>query len=319
MNFTFTDKLVSLIKAKRSHVCVGLDPRIENIPNNLINNSLKKAGKIPELVAEAFFRFNQKIIDAVADHACAVKVQIAFYEQYGHLGIKCFEETINYAKEKELIVIADVKRNDIGSTVKAYSTGYLGRCVVQGIEYKSFDVDCITVNPYLGSDGILPFIEDIKKYSKGIFVLVRTSNTSAKELQDLKVGKKNVYEMIGELVNKWGQGTVGQRGYHAVGAVVGATYPEEARKLRTLMPNIYFLVPGYGAQGATAKDVVACFNKDGLGAIVNSARDIIFAYQKESWKKQFSEYQFDEAARAATIQMKEEINLSLRNADILYF
>lgn len=316
---TFSDRLITEIENKKSHVCVGLDPRLENIPKHIINDCIKNFGPTPEAVAESFFLFNKKIIDAVKDHACSIKIQIAFYEQYGYLGVKSFKKTIDYAKEKRLIVIGDVKRNDIGSTVKAYSLGYLGRVLINDKEQSIFDVDCITTNPYFGSDGILPFIEDIKKYHKGIFVLVRTSNKSAIELQDLKINKRKLYEIVGELVNKWGQNTSGIRGYSSVGAVVGATYAKEAKKLRKLMPNVYFLVPGYGAQGATAKDVVECFNKDGLGAIVNSARDIIFAYQKQPWKNQFSEYQFDEAARAATINMKNEINIALGEAGIPIF
>lgn len=316
MDLTFSDRLISSVESKKTHVCVGLDPRIENIPKYLIKECFDGFGSTINAVTELFFQYNKKIIDAVADYACAIKVQVAFYEQYGHLGIRCFENTIEYAKKKELIVIGDVKRNDIGSTVRAYSSGYLGCTNIGSNEISIYGVDSITVNPYLGSDGILPFVEDINKYSKGIFVLVRTSNQSAVELQDLKTGVKGkkIFEKVGELVNKWGQGTTGNRSYTSVGAVVGATYPEEAKSLRKLMPNTYFLVPGYGAQGATASDIAPFFNADGLGALVNSSRDIIFAYQKHPWKSKYTEKQFDFAAKAATVFMRDEINKSLKKA-----
>lgn len=309
---TFTDRLMSAIERKRSHVVVGLDPRFESIPSHLQHKITQKFGFTVQAMSEIIFEFNRQIIDAVHEHAVAVKPQIAFYEKFGHLGIKAFEQTISYAKQKGLIVIADVKRNDIGSTVEAYSDGYLGRAEFWNNEQRPvFDADSITVNAYLGWDGVQPFITDMRKYVKGIFVLVKTSNESSVELQDLETGKGKIYVIVARLVDKWGEGTEGQKGYKSVGAVVGATYPEEAALLRQVMPRSYFLVPGYGAQGATAKDITSCFNLDGYGAIVNSARDIIFAYQKAPWKDQFTEEEFAEAAKAATIRMKEEINTAL--------
>lgn len=315
---TFTDRLMSTIEQKKSHVVVGLDPRFESIPSHLQHRVTQQFGFTVQAMSEVIFEFNRRIIDAVHEHAVAVKPQIAFYEKFGHLGIKAFEKTISYAKQKGLIVIADVKRNDIGSTVKAYSDGYLGRAEFWNDEQRPvFDVDSMTVNAYLGWDGIQPFITDVKKYGKGIFVLVKTSNESSVELQDLETDKGKIYVIAARLVDKWGEGTEGRRGYKSVGAVVGATYPEEAIVLRRIMPKSYFLVPGYGAQGATAREVVSCFNPDGYGAIVNSARDIIFAYLKAPWRDQFTEEEFAEAAQAATIRMKEEINAALGERRLL--
>lgn len=315
---TFTDRLMSAIEQKRSHIVVGLDPRFESIPSCLQRGITQKFGFTVQAMSEVIFEFNRRIIDAVHEHAAAVKPQVAFYEKFGHLGIKAFEQTISYAKQKGLIVIADVKRNDIGSTVEAYSDGYLGRAEFWNDEQRPvFDADSITVNAYLGWDGVQPFITNMRKYAKGIFILVKTSNESSVELQDLETDKGKVYVIVARLVDKWGEGTEGQRGYKCVGAVVGATYPEEATLLRRIMPKSYFLVPGYGAQGATAREVVSCFNPDGYGAIVNSARDIIFAYQKAPWRNRFAEDEFAEAAQAATIRMKEEINAALKEKGLL--
>lgn len=315
---TFTDRLISVIERKKSHVVVGLDPRLEGIPSHLQRGITQKFGFTAQAMSEVIFEFNQRIIDAVHEHAVAVKPQIAFYEKFGYLGIKAFEQTVSYAKQKGLIVIADVKRNDIGSTVEAYSDGYLGRAEFWNNEQRPvFDVDSMTVNAYLGWDGIQPFIRDVKKYGKGIFVLVKTSNQSSVELQDIETDKGKIYEIAARLVDKWGEGTEGRMGYKSVGAVVGATYPAEATLLRRIMPKSFFLVPGYGAQGATAREVVSCFNPDGYGAIINSARDIIFAYQKTPWRDQFPQEEFAEAAQAATIRMKEEINAALEESGLL--
>ncbi|GAB6138496.1 orotidine-5'-phosphate decarboxylase [Halanaerobaculum tunisiense] len=295
----FADQLIDEVLAKQSHVCVGLDPRLNRIPAEIKEKAVKQYGKTPEAVAEAFLDFNQGIIDAVKDHVPVVKPQMAFYEQYGYQGVKAFEETVAYAKEQGLLVITDAKRNDIGSTAKAYATGYL-----EG------PTDSLTVTPYLGADGIKPFL-DYCHQDKGIFILVKTSNPSAAELQDLKVEEGElVYEKLAQLVVEWSKGTIGNQGYSAVGAVVGATYPQEAKNLRQLMKQNYFLVPGYGAQGGGAKDVLPCFNEDGLGAIVNSSRGINFAYQNDDYS---ADYQ--QAAKEAVIKMKEDINSALEKAD----
>lgn len=298
------DLLVQKIKEKNNPSVAGLDPKIEYVPKFIKERSYENYGKNLKGACEAIWIFNKSLIDALYDVVPAVKPQSAFYEMYGLYGEEILHRTIRYAKEKGLYVILDVKRNDIGSTAEAYSKAYLGKVDIDGEEFSPCDVDSVTVNPYLGTDGILPFVNDCKAYDKSIFALVKTSNPSSGELQDLDNGDKKIFERVAECVNKWNSDTIGKSGYGAVGAVVGATYPEQAQILRKLMPQSYFLVPGYGAQGGGAKDVVPCFNEDGLGAIVNSSRGIMCAYKKGDW----AEEQFAEAARAEAIRMKEEIN-----------
>ncbi|MGN1116686.1 MAG: orotidine-5'-phosphate decarboxylase, partial [Candidatus Ornithomonoglobus sp.] len=253
--------------------------------------------------AKALLEFNKGLIDALYDIVPAVKPQSAFYEMYGLNGEEVLHRTIKYAKEKGLYIILDVKRNDIGSTAEAYSKAYLGNVDIDGVTEEPCPVDCVTVNPYLGTDGIKPFVNDCKTFDKAIFALVKTSNPSSGELQDMTAGDKHIYEHVAELVNKWNSDTIGESGYGAVGAVVGATYPEQAAVLRGIMKQSYFLVPGYGAQGGGAMGVKPCFNEDGLGAIVNSSRGIMCAYKKGDWKEE----QFAEAARAEAIRMREDI------------
>jgi orotidine-5'-phosphate decarboxylase len=288
----FADRLVEAIKAKGNPICVGLDPRLDKIPEFIRKEAFEAAeneGRPLRAAAEALLTFNKGIIDAVAEIVPVVKPQVAFYEIFGHEGMRAYEETIDYAHSKGLITIADVKRNDIGSTAEAYARAYLGETQVEDEGMRVFDADSVTVNGYLGSDGIKPFVKTAAAEGKGLFVLVKTSNPSSGELQDLFVydevakGKeaKPLYEMMGYYVDSWGADEVGESGYSCVGAVVGATYPEQAKVLRKLMPNAFFLVPGYGAQGGGAADVKPCFNEDGLGAVVNSSRGIIFAYQVE--------------------------------------
>lgn len=285
----FADELMKAIDKKQNPSIVGLDPRIESIPESV------KEGKTE---AEAFLAFNKGIIDAVCDTVPAVKPQNAFYEQYGAEGVRAYIDTIKYAKSKGLLVVGDVKRNDIGSTAKAYAQAHLG---------KAFGLDAVTVNAYLGTDGIKPFLEKTPE-GKGIFVLVKTSNPSSGELQDkLLDDGRSVYEAMAELVKGWGKENEGTRGYNSVGAVVGATYPKEAELLRKIMPKTIFLVPGYGAQGGGADDVVPCFNEDGYGGIVNSSRGIIFAYKKLGGD-------FDEAAGKAAEAMREDLKKSLSKA-----
>lgn len=305
MEKNFADILLDAIDEKKNPSVVGLDPRIELIPEHLKN---KHHDINREAVTETFITFNKAIIDAVYDIVPAVKPQLAFYEQYGYHGIIAFEETIKYAKSKGLLVISDGKRNDIGSTASAYADAFLGEVrTCSGKSIRGFDVDALTVNAYLGWDGIKPFIEVCQKYSKGIFILVKTSNPSSADLQDLIVDNQPIYEKLAILINKWSENTEGQRGYRFVGAVVGATFPIQAERLRNLMPNCIFLVPGYGVQGGTAKDISVCFNPDGYGAIINSSRGIIYAYMDERWKKIFVPKQFDSAARSAAIAMRDEI------------
>ena len=297
------DLLVEKIKEKKNPAVAGLDPKIDYVPRFIKDKAYAEYGKSLRGVCEAIWEFNKGLIDALYDVVPAVKPQSAFYEMYGLCGEEILARTMAYAKEKGLYIILDVKRNDIGSTAEAYSAAYLGKVYADGEVFDAAPADCVTVNPYLGTDGIAPFVADCKKYDKAIFALVKTSNPSSGELQDLISDGEHIYEKVAKLVNEWGSETVGKSGYSAVGAVVGATYPEQARVLRELMPNAYFLVPGYGAQGGSAKDVKNSFNADGLGAIVNSSRGIMCAYKKGAWKEEA----YADAARAEAIRMRDEL------------
>jgi len=312
-NHNLADRLVDAIDNKRNPSVVGLDPRLWRIPDHLKIEAKKSTEDSLQAAGEAIFRFNKGIIDAVHDIVPAVKPQVAFYEKYGVEGIRAFKRTIEYAKEKGLIVIEDVKRNDIGSTAEAYASAHLGEVDLIEGEVLSFDGDMVTVNPYLGSDGIKPFVKKCEEYGKGIFVLDKTSNPSSRELQDLVTrNDKKIYEAMAELINQWGEDLVGERGYSPIGAVVGATYPEEAEKLRKIMKNNLFLVPGYGSQGGTADDVIPCFNEDGYGAIVNSSRCIDYAYE---YDEEFGQEEYDRASRKAASSMKDDIMRSLEKGE----
>ncbi|MCX7715709.1 MAG: orotidine-5'-phosphate decarboxylase [Clostridia bacterium] len=302
------DILIEKIKKKDNPSVVGLDPVVSYVPQYIREKYYKQYGKSIRAAAEAIWEFNKGIIDAVYDIVPAVKPQSAYYEMYGLAGEEVLSRTISYAKEKGLYVILDVKRNDIGSTAEAYSRAYLGKVEIEGELFDATSADCITVNPYLGTDGVAPFVKDCKQYAKSIFVLVKTSNPTSGELQDLVADGEHIYEKVAHLVNKWGGEVIGESGYSSVGAVVGATYPEQAEILRKLMPKAYFLVPGYGAQGGSAKDVAKSFNSDGLGAIVNSSRAIMCAYQKGDWKEE----EYAQAARAEAVRMKNELGSVLQ-------
>ncbi len=297
------DKLIDQIIAKKSPIVVGLDPRPDLVPGHIMETALDTHGQTPKAIAHAYLEFNKGIIDAVADLIPAVKPQIAMYENYGMDGLWAYLETVNYAKEKGLVVIGDVKRSDIASTALAYADGHIGQVSIGENTYPMFNADFITVNPYLGSDSIEPFKKNCEKFDKGLFVLVKTSNAGSGELQDLKSDGKFIYEIVGDLVSKWGESLIGSHGYSKIGAVVGATHPEQAAVLRKQMPHSFFLVPGYGAQGATAKDLACCFDKNGLGAIVNSSRGIIGAHKSGS----FDSKDFGQAAREAVIAMKSDL------------
>ena len=308
--FHFADRLNTSIKKKHSVVCVGLDPRLEQVPDFIKKKALTTDKNIFSAAAEAILEFNKGIIDAVCDLVPVVKPQIAFYEQYGHEGVRAYEETLAYARKKDLITIADVKRGDIGSTAEAYAKAFLGKVDVFGKEVFSFDADALTVSPYLGYDGIKPFIDESRKHGKGIFVLVKTSNPSSGDLQDLQMQDGHtVYEIMAQYLDSWGTDNISETDYSFVGAVVGATFPVQAAKLRKLMPHNIFLVPGYGAQGATAMDVKNCFNADGLGAIINSSRGIIYAWKDSDI---YSEKDYAEAARDAVIKMNKELEAMIK-------
>ncbi|KAB3530557.1 orotidine-5'-phosphate decarboxylase [Alkaliphilus serpentinus] len=301
------DRLIRKIQEKNNPTVVGLDPRLSFIPQWIKDENFEKYGKTPKAVAEAFLQFNKEIIDHIHDLVPAVKPQIAMYEQYGAEGVEAYIKTIEYGKKKGLVIIGDIKRGDIASTAEAYSKGHIGRVDIEGEEFEIFKEDSITINPYLGYDSIEPFLEDCRDYDKGLFVLVKTSNPNSGQIQNLSIEGKCIYEIMGDLVSQWGEGLKGSSGYSRIGAVVGATHPEEAAKLREIMPHTYFLVPGYGAQGGNAEDLKACFNRDGLGAIINSSRGIIGAHRMVENKERFKEKEFAMAAREAALAMKVDL------------
>ncbi len=295
------DRLNEKIREMDAPVVVGLDPMLKFVPEHIQKKAFEAFGETLEGAAEAIWEFNKGIVDAIWDLVPAVKPQIAMYEQFGVPGVAAYQKTLAYCREKGLIIIGDIKRGDIGSTSEAYAVGHLGHVQVGSQSLPAFDEDFATVNPYMGSDSIRPFLEVCKKEHKGIFVLVKTSNPSSGEFQDRLVDGRPLYEWVGEQVARWGDGVMGC-GYSYVGAVVGATYPEMGKVLRKIMPKTCILVPGYGAQGATAADLAPYFNEDGLGAIVNSSRGIIAAYKQEKYAK-FGPEHFGEAARQAALDM----------------
>ena len=302
-------RLADGIKKMQAPIVVGLDPKTDFIPKRILDKAVAEHGNTAEAVAESFFEFNKEIVDHIYDLVPAVKPQVAMYEQYGIPGLVAYKKTIDYCHEKGLLVIADVKRGDIGSTSESYALAHLGGSMVGDTLVKGFDADFATVNPYLGSDGVKPFINVCNEFDKGIFVLVKTSNPSSGELQDKICDGKPLYETVGALVESWGQESM-DGDYSNVGAVVGATYPEMGKVLRDVMPHAFILVPGYGAQGGKGADLVHFFDKDGLGAIVNSSRGIIAAWKNEKYGDPSKEL-LGEAARLAVIDMKEDIKSAL--------
>ena len=303
------NKLTEKIKKTHAPICVGLDPMLSYVPKQVQETAFKEYGETLEGAAEAIWQFNKAIIDATYDLIPAVKPQIAMYEQFGIPGLVAFKKTVDYCKEKDLVVIGDIKRGDIGSTSSAYAVGHLGKVQVGTKEYAGFDEDFATVNPYLGSDGVNPFIDICKKEKKGLFILVKTSNPSSGEFQDQLINGRPLYELVGEKVAQWGADCMGDE-YSYIGAVVGATYPEMGKVLRKIMPKSYILVPGYGAQGGKGKDLVHFFNEDGLGAVVNSSRGIIAAYKQEQYAE-FGEANFADASRKAVETMVVDIDGAL--------
>ena len=300
------DKLVKNIQKTNAPIVVGLDPMLSYVPEHIQKKAFDEFGETLEGAAEAIWQYNKGIIDTTYDLIPAVKPQIAMYEQFGVPGLQAFKKTVDYAKEKDLVVIGDVKRGDIGSTSAAYAVGHLGKVQVGSKKYSLFDEDFATVNPYLGTDGIKPFVDVCKEENKGLFILVKTSNPSSGEFQDRLIEGRPLYEWVGEQVAKWGEDHMGND-YSYIGAVVGATYPEMGKVLRKVMPKSYILVPGYGAQGGTAEGLKPYFNEDGLGAIVNSSRGIICAYKQDKYAK-FGAENYADASRQAVIDMIEDIN-----------
>lgn len=299
------DRLIEKIKETNNPTVIGVDTRYDMVPDCVKN----KYSKDIKGMCSAMLEYSKALIDSTYDIIPAVKLQSAYFEMYGVEGIKLYKEMIDYCKEKDMVVMADVKRGDIGSTSAGYSKAYLGKNIINEKEEGIFDVDFATVNPYMGSDCVNPFVEDCKKYDKGIFVLVKTSNKSSGELQDLKTEDgEEIYKKVAKLVNTWGKDLIGKYGYSSVSAVVGATYPKQLQELRELMPHSYFLIPGYGAQGGKAEDIALGFDENGLGGIVNATRSLMCAYKSDLWKDKFQEEDYAKATRAEAIRMRDELN-----------
>ena len=302
------DRLIDKIKETNNPTVMGLDPRFDMLPKCVTD----KYSKDLEGVSKAIIEYNKALIDATYDIIPAIKPQIAFYEMFGLPGMNAFYETCKYAKEKGMIIIADIKRGDIGSTAQGYSNAYLGKTKIGDKEESIFDVDFVTVNPYMGTDCVKPFIEDCKKYDKGMFILVKTSNPSSGELQDVKLENgQEVYKKVAELVEEWGKDLIGKYNFSSVAAVVGATYPKQLETLRKLAPHTYFLIPGYGAQGGKAEDIALGFDENNLGGIVNASRSLMCAYKSDLWKDKFSEQEYYKATREEAIRMRDEICVAL--------
>lgn len=302
----FIDRLLERIIELKNPSIIGLDPDVTALPEHLTDGIANSSNPLKS-ACDAIEVFNKQLIDATCDVIPAIKPQAAYYEMYGVEGMRVLKTTIDYARSKGMLVIADVKRSDIGTTAKAYSNAYLGRTTIGNNKVAVFDVDAVTVNPYLGSDGIKPFIEGCKEYDKGMFILVKTSNPSSGELQDLLIDSNSLYSKVGSLVEEWGKDLVGKYGYSSIGAVVGATYPAQLKELREKMPKTLFLVPGYGAQGGKAEDIKLSYDKNNLGAIVNSSRGLMYAYKSEMYKNKYSAQEFAKATREEAIRMKNDL------------
>lgn len=298
-------RLIEQIQKTKAPICVGLDPMLGYIPEHILKKSFRDFGETLEGASDAIWNFNKAIVDSTYELIPSVKPQIAMYEQFGVEGLKVYEKTVKYCKDRGLIVIGDAKRGDIGSTSAAYAMGHIGKVKVGKTLCSAFDTEFLTVNPYLGTDGVKPFVDVCKEEDRGLFILVKTSNPSSGEFQDKLIEGRPLYELVADKVVEWGADCMDGE-YSNVGAVVGATYPEMSKILRNLMPKTYFLVPGYGAQGGTAEDLKYCFNEDGLGAVVNSSRGIIAAYKQEKYAK-FGPENFAEASRQACLDMIEDI------------
>ena len=302
------DRLIEKIKEKDNPTVVGLDPKLEYVPTFIVEEAIAKHGETLKAAAKAIYKFNKALIDALHDVVPAIKPQCAYYEMYGYEGVKTLYKTIRYAKKRGMYVITDGKRNDIGTTMEAYATAHLGKVKVGDTEIEPFAGDALTVNGYLGTDGISPLLDVCDKYDKGIFVLVKTSNPSSGELQDKLINGTSVYRTVGDMCEKWGEGRIGKYGYSSVGAVVGATYPEQLEELREALPSTFFLVPGYGAQGGGAAAVASAFDKNGIGAVINSSRAIMCAYKNEGC----DERDFAAAALREALRMKNDIQNNVK-------
>lgn len=304
------DRLIDKIKEIKNPTVIGLDPGYEKLPKCIKD----KYSKDINGACKGILEFNKALIDATYDIIPAVKINIAFYEMYGLEGMKVFEYTCNYAKQKEMIVIADIKRGDIGTTAQSYSNAFLGETQVGEFSSKIYDVDFVTINPYMGIDSVKPFIDDCKKYGKGVFVLAKTSNPSSGELQDLMLDtKETIYCHVANLIEKWGEDLRGEYGYSSISAVVGATYPEQLKELRNIAKHTYFLIPGYGAQGGKSEDIALGFDSNGLGGLVNASRSLMCAYKSDRWNNLFKEEEYAKATREEAIRMRDELNGAINN------
>ena len=306
------DKLVEKIKKTGAPIEVGLDPMLDYVPEFLKQKAFAEYGETLEGAAEAIWQFNKAIVDATYDLIPAVKPQIAMYEQFGIPGIIAFKKTLDYCHEKDLLVIGDIKRGDIGSTSGAYATGHIGKAKVGSNEFYGFNEDFVTTNPYMGTDSVQPFIDVAIPEKKGMFILTKTSNPSSGEFQDRLVDGRPLYEWVAEKVVEWGNQHVGECGYSYVGAVVGATYPEQLKQIREIAPHTYFLIPGYGAQGGKAEDIVYGFDKNGLGGIVNASRSLMCAFKSDRWKDEYKDEEYAMATRAEAIRMRDELNAAIK-------
>ncbi len=303
------DRLIERIKETNNPTVMGLDPRYDMLPNCV----RQKYGQTLDEVCKAILEYNKSLIDSTYDIIPAVKPQIAFYEMFGIPGMEAFKETCRYAKEKGMIVIADIKRGDIGSTAAGYSNAFLGKTPIGENEEAIYDVDFVTLNPYMGIDSIKPFIDDCKKYDKGAFILVKTSNPSSGDLQDLKLENgEEIYTKVAKLVENWGEDLVGKYGYSSIAAVVGATYPEQLKQIRETAPHTFFLIPGYGAQGGKAEDIALGFDKNGIGGIINASRSLMCAYKSDKWKDKVKEENYANATRLEAIRMRDELNEAIK-------
>ena len=304
------DVLIEKIIETKNPTVIGVDTRYDMVPNCV---KCKYSTDIKGM-CDAMLEYSKVLIDNTYDIVPSVKLQSAYFEMYGIEGIKVLKQMIDYCKEKGMIVMVDAKRGDIGSTSKGYSNAYLGKNDIDGKKEGIFNADFLTVNPYMGTDCVMPFIEDCKEYDKGIFVLVKTSNKSSGEIQDLvTTDGDTIYQRVGKLVSKWGEDLIGEHGYSSVAAVVGATYPAQLQELREIMPHTFFLIPGYGAQGGKAEDIALAFDRNGLGGIVNATRSLMCAYKSDKWKDKFTEEQYGEATRAEAIRMRDELNNAINN------
>ncbi|MEE9200735.1 MAG: orotidine-5'-phosphate decarboxylase [Candidatus Brocadiales bacterium] len=305
---SFSDRLIEVLREKGSPIAVGLDPQLRFLPREIKAKNFKRYGKNFRAASRAVLEFNRRVLDVISPHVGVVKLQIAFYEALGPHGMESYRKTIRLARERGLLVIGDIKRGDVGHTAEAYAQAHLGEVDIDGFAAQGYGVDAVTLNPYFGEDGIRPFVKMTRSHGRGLFIVVKSTNPSSRDFQDRRCGTERLCELVARKVNSWGRGTVGKSGYSAVGAVVAAGSPTLGRRLRRLMPRAFFLVPGYGAQGARAEDMRHYFDADGYGAVVSSSRAVIFAYENPSWKRKYGVKDWERAIEDAVLKMRRDIS-----------